>query len=297
MFNFLKHKKFYFIVSAVLLVPSVISLVLFKLRPSIDFTGGTVLELKFKENPNFQFSIFKEVLGDGEQELVSIQSSGESSYLLRFKPIDEGKKEEVVGALKEEFGEVEVARFETVGPTLGKELLTKTLIAVVFATLGILGYVAWQFKNRMYGICAILAMFHDTIILLGSFSLLGHFFGVEVDTLFVTAVLTTLSLSVHDTVVVFNSIREAAGSSRPSSVDRGQFESIVNQAINSTIVRSLNNSFTIIFMLLCLILLGGETIRWFAVALLIGTILGTYSSTFIASPLLLIWQRYANRNT
>ena len=289
MIDFLKYKRIYFAVSLVFVVLSVASLILFKLRPSIDFTGGTILELKTAVS--CQLSTISEALGDKDPGLVSVQSSGEGRCLLRSKPIDEAKKEEIVEALQGKFGEVEITRFEMVGPTLGKELLTKTLIAVVLATLVILGYVAWQFKNRMYGVCAILAMFHDTVILLGSFSLLGHFLGVEVDTLFVTAVLTTLSSSVHDTVVTFNSVREQVSGGRQSTVDSRQFESIVNRAINSTIVRSLNNSFTIIFMLLCLVLLGGATIRWFAVALLIGTILGTYSSTFVASPLLLVWQR------
>ena len=295
MIDFLKHKKLYFAISLALLVPSAISLALWRLRPSIDFTGGALVELKFDEKSKCQNPNVKKILHDIDVSLTSVQLSGEGRCLLRSKPIDEGKKEEVVEALREKFGEVEVTRFETVGPILGQELLTKTLIAAVLAAGFILIYVAWQFKDRMYGVCAVLAMLHDTLILLGSFSLLGHFFGVEIDTLFVTAVLTTLSFSVHDTVVVFNSIREQVGSSRRSAVDSQRFESIVNRAINSTIVRSLNNSFTIIFMLLCLVLLGGKTIRWFAVALLVGTILGTYSSTFVAAPLLTVWRQFAGR--
>ena len=294
MINFLKYKKIYFTVSLVFLVLSGISLAMWGLRLSIDFTGGSVLELKLEEAVSCQLSAVSEALEETDSGLVSVQPSGESSCLLRLKPIDDEKRGEVVRALEERFGEIEVLRFETVGPTLGRELLTKTLIAVVLAIVFILSYIAWQFKDKMYGVCAILGMFHDTLILLGIFSVLGHFFGVEIDTLFVTAVLTTLSLSVHDTVVVFNSIRDVAGPSRRSTVGSGQFESVVNQAINATVVRSLNNSFTIIFMLLCLVLLGGETIRWFAVALLIGTILGTYSSTFVAAPLLTIWRRYTD---
>lgn len=304
MIDFLKYKKIYFAISLALLVPSILSLAVWSLQPSIDFTGGSLLELTLKGDFKCQMSNVKEALGDIDAGLISVQSSGENSCLLRSKPMAETKKEEAVGALEEKFGEIGVVRFETVGPTLGKELLTKTLIAVILAVGFVLAYVAWQFKDKMYGVCAILGMFHDTLILLGSFSLLGHFFGVEVDTLFVTAVLTTLSLSVHDTVVVFNSIREEVGTNQQSPLRRSsgqainnqQFTSIVNQAINATIVRSLNNSFTIIFMLLCLVLLGGETIRWFAVALLVGTVLGTYSSTFIAAPLLTVWQKHADRH-
>ena len=218
MIDFLKHKKLYFAISLALLVPSAISLALWRLRPSIDFTGGALVELKFDEKSKCQNPNVKKILHDIDVSLTSVQLSGEGRCLLRSKPIDEGKKEEVVEALREKFGEVEVTRFETVGPILGQELLTKTLIAAVLAAGFILIYVAWQFKDRMYGVCAVLAMLHDTLILLGSFSLLGHFFGVEIDTLFVTAVLTTLSFSVHDTVVVFNSIREQVGSSRRSAV-------------------------------------------------------------------------------
>ena len=244
-------------------------------------------------NLSCQQAVISDALGDGAPELAAVQSAGENC-LLRLAPISEEQKVQIVGSLREKFGEVALVRFETVGPTLGQELLTKTLVAVILAIGFILGYVAWQFKNKMYGVCAILAMLHDTVILLGSFSLLGRFFGVEVDTLFVTAVLTTLSLSAHDTVVVFNSIREQVGGRRMSA---GDFSVVVNQALNATVVRSLNNSFTIIFMLLCLVLLGGETIRWFAVALLVGTVLGTYSSTFIAAPLLTVWQKLAARRS
>ncbi|MGB9613597.1 MAG: protein translocase subunit SecF, partial [Candidatus Margulisiibacteriota bacterium] len=156
----------------------------------------------------------------------------------------------------------------------------------------ILLYVAWRFKDKKFGICAILAMFHDSLVLLGSFSLLGHFFGVEVDTLFVTAMLTILSFSVHDTVVVYDRIRESQ-----KNLPHLPFEQLVNKAVTETLVRSLNNSLTIIFMLVALFLLGGETIRWFVAALLIGTISGTYSSPFTAAPLLVIWEQLKSKKS
>ena len=162
--------------------------------------------------------------------------------------------------------------------------------AIILAAGFILGYVAWRFKDPKFGICAILAMFHDSLILLGSFSLLGHFFKIEVDTLFVTAVLTILSFSVHDTVVVYDRIREFQ-----RVFPQVSFEDLVNKAVTETLSRSVNNSLTIIFMLVALLLLGGETIRWFVAALLIGTIAGTYSSTFTAVPLLVIWAQMARR--
>ena len=194
------------------------------------------------------------------------------------------EKENLQAAIGDKWGEITELRYETVGPLLGQELLTKTVVGIVLAAGFIMVYVAWRFKDKRYGICAILAMFHDTFIVLGIFSLLGHFAGVEVDTLFVTAVLTVLSFSVHDTVVVYDRIRELT-----KQFPRDPFEDVVNRAVADTVTRSVNNSLTIIFMLLALLLLGGETIKWFVVALLVGTIAGTYSSTFTAAPLLVVW--------
>lgn len=279
MINFMKHKKIYFAISGLFLVPGVLSLVLFGLKPAVDFVGGTLLELKLEGN-----------LQTDDERVLSVQKSGEDTYLLKMKPIGEEEKNEIKNRLSEQFGEVEEVRFETVGPTLGRELLIKTLIAVVLAAGFILAYVAYQFKDKMYGVCAILAMFHDSLILLGSFSLLGYFLGVEVDTLFVTAVLTILSFSVHDTVVVYDRIREST-----KVQPKADFEYLVNRAVNETLIRSLNNSLTIIFMLLALLLLGGVTIRWFVLALLVGTISGTYSSTFTAAPLLIVWKELEKR--
>lgn len=278
--NFTKFKLLYFLLSLAIIIPGVFSLIRWGVKPSIDFTGGSILEIKV-----FQNNKAEKILKLEEPELVSIQSSGENIYLLKMKEVNEAQKQEILARMKEQFGEVEEVRFETVGPTLGKELLLKTLLAVVLATGFILLYVAFSFKDKKYGICAILGMLHDTLILAGVFSLLGHFKGIEVDTLFVTAVLTTLSLSAHDTVVVFNKIRESVRNYSEIS-----FASLIDKAITETLVRSINNSLTIIFMLSCLYLLGGESIKWFVFALLVGTISGTYSSTFIAAPLLLVWE-------
>jgi preprotein translocase subunit SecF len=180
-------------------------------------------------------------------------------------------------------GEAEEIRFEKVGPSIGPELIKKTIYAILMAALSILIWVAYQFKRTKFGTSAILAMFHDSFILIGSFSVLGHFFQAEIDFLFVTALLTTLSFSVHDTIVVFDRIREI------TRKYGGELPDVANKALTETMVRSLNNSFTIIFMLVALILLGGSSIKWFAIALLIGTILGTYSSPFVAVPLLVTW--------
>jgi len=286
--NFMKFKWLYFVISALVLIPGIVSLVAYGLRPAIDFTGGTLLELRFEKEINMsEYGEIKKLIEEKDFEVSSVQSSGEEAILLRLKPITKDDAATIKTVLAQNFEEMpEEVRFETVGPTLGKELLTKTLMAIVLAAGFILAYVAWRFKNAKFGICAILAMFHDSFILLGSFSLMGHFWGVEVNTLFVTAVLTILSLSVHDTVVVYDRIRESQ-----RLLPDVPFEQLANKTVTETLPRNINNSLTIIFMLLALLLLGGETIRWFVVAFLIGTIAGTYSSTFTAVPLLVVWEQ------
>ena len=213
------------------------------------------------------------------------------SYMLENKdlklimtPIDEKLELEIRGMLEKVTGaKPTVMRFEVVGATLGGELLRKTLIASIVATLGILLYVTYAFKKLNYGLAAVGAMLHDLLVLWGVYAIVVKYTSAETDTLFVTALLTTLSFSVHDTIVVFDKIREFRR--------RGVGTNIVaqaNRALTETMVRSLNNSLTIMLMLLTLILMGGETTRYFAVALLIGTITGTYSSPFVATPLL-VW--------
>ena len=289
MINWMKFKWLYFLISAIVIIPVLISLVMFGLKPSIDFTGGTLLEYRFSQEINLQE--ISNVLQEKDYEVYSVQASEEKTYLLRMPALEKEKALEVKNLLAERFGgESQEIRFEVVGPTLGRELLVKMIVAIVLAAGFILGYVAWRFKNTKFGVCAILAMFHDTLVMLGSFSLLGYFFGVEVDTLFVTAVLTILSFSVHDTVVVYDRIRESQ-----KLFPKASLESLVNKAVTETLSRSLNNSLTIIFMLIALLLLGGVTIKWFVAALLIGTVSGTYSSTFNAAPLLVLWESLSQR--
>lgn len=287
MISFMRYKWLYFLISSFVLLPGIYSLFRWGVKTSIDFTGGALLELKFKEN--YQSSIIndqiRKVVEEKEVEVSSTQSSGENTYLLRTKPISKEKKEEILKALEEKFGQVEEIRFETVGPILGRELLKKTFYATCLSVLGILIFIGWSFRNLSFGVSAVFALLHDFFVLLGTFSLLGHFLGVEIDSLFVTATLTTMSFSVHDTIVIFDRIREKIRLSPKLSL-----ATQANIALTETMVRSLNNSFTIVFMLLSLILLGGVSIRWFVVALLIGTIAGTYSSPFVATPILVVLQ-------
>lgn len=258
--NWMRFRPLYFLISGLLLVLALASIFTWGFKPSIDFTGGTVVEYRFS---------------DERREF-------------RFGPeFTQENAENFAVELEEKHGErPAILRFETVGPAFSQEILQKTYAAVAIAAAGILLWVAWQFKSLKFGISAILATLHDTVILLGAFAVLGHYVGVEVDILFVTAVLTTLSFSVHDTIVVYDRVRES--SKRFSDIS---MYDLANKAVSETMVRSLNNSLTIIFMLFALFLMGGTTIKWFVFALLVGTIAGTYSSPFVAVPLLVTWEQ------
>jgi preprotein translocase subunit SecF len=283
MIDFMKYRLIYFVISALIIVPGIISLILFGLNPSIDFTGGALWEVRFEQSLEEGAGSKIEEVFETEGLDAEVQSSGENQFLIKTSPLDPQNHDLLANRLESSVGKFEEVRFETLGPRLGEELLRKALFAVLVAILVILAYIAYRFKHFAYGAVAILAMLHDSLVLLGVFSLLGHFFDIKVDTLFVTAVLTTLSFSVHDTIVVFDRIREIL---RKTSLD---LESAVNQAVGETLVRSINNSLTIIFMLVSLFVLGGETLKWFVFALLVGTVSGTYSSTFTAAPLLVVW--------
>jgi preprotein translocase subunit SecF len=287
MLNFIKLRYLYFLISGLVIIPGLISLALFGLQPSIDFTGGSLLELQLQNTEAVDRFTLDEVKNNVQAifEVTAVQSSGENRFIVRGKQISNDQKDMALRNFETVFGELRELRFETLGPSLGSELITKTLIALGLATLVIMLYISRQFDQLKFGVSAILAIIHDLVVLLGVFSLLGYFYGVEVDILFVTALLTTLSFSVHDTVVVYDRIRETL-----KKFPRLGFENVLNLSILETLGRSLNNSITIILMLLALALLGGESIRWFSVALLIGAVTGTYSSTFVAVPLLMVWQ-------
>lgn len=283
--NFMKHPIIYFAISLCVLVPGTISLIKFGLKPAIDFTGGSLVELSFQNKNVTDSEIIQNIPSD--IQVIEIKKSDNNSYLLQTKPISKDQNELIKQKLASSSGLLEELRFETTGPILGSELLKKTFTAIIISASLILLYVAYRFKNLKFGISAIIAMFHDSLVILGIFSLLGHFKGIEVDTLFVTALLTILSFSVHDTIVVFDRIRESS-----RIFPKAKFIDLINKAVNETLARSINNSMTIIFMLLALWLMGGETTKWFVFALLVGTVTGTYSSTFTAAPLLVIWDRF-----
>ena len=280
----MKHLSLYFIISALVIVPGIYSLIRYGLKPSIEFTGGSRLTLvSVTSSPDTVLQSFKDYT-------PQLEISDDTSLSIKSKEISQENTQKIIDGLKKENPDIKLTDFETIGPSLGQETIKKTANALIIASLLLLAYISFAFKQLKYGICAILAMFHDTAVLLGIFSLLGHFWGVEIDLLFVTAVLTILSFSVHDTIVVYDRIREL--SHKIKNVD---YVTLVNQAVTETMARSLNNSLTIIFMLLAMFLMGGETTKYFSLALLIGTVTGTYSSTFTAAPLLILWDRFSKK--
>ena len=280
--NWLHYKKIYFLISGIVISLGIFSLLSWGLRLGVDFRGGTILEYRFKEEVSVD-DVKKEIEAEGI-EVSNIQPLGNSTYLFKLPPQDVSGKNKIEAVFSRILkSQADVLRYETVGPSVGPELVKKTIYAIIIASVAILAWVAIQFKSIKFGTSAILAMFHDSFVLIGLYSFLGHVAGAEVDFLFVTALLTTLSFSVHDTIVVYDRIRESQKNLG------GDLVGLANRAITETMSRSLNNSFTIIFMLFALMLLGGETIKWFALALFIGTVSGTYSSPFVAVPLLVIW--------
>lgn len=288
--KFMKYKWLYFAISLLIVIPGLISLARFGLRLSIDFTGGTLLEIETRQNisPDKIISAAK----TARYDIASVQSAEDKVYLLRLKALSQTQKNELVTALNKSLEGVVERRFESVGPVIGAELAQKALLAIVFASVCIVLYVAWSFRripkpysSWKFGFSAVIALVHDVFVVAGIFSLLGHFFHVEVDALFVTALLTVIGFSVHDTIVVFDRVRENL-----PKLPKATFEQAVDFSLTETIGRSLNTSFTVILILISLLLFGGPNIRWFVVALLVGVTSGTYSSIFNASPILVLWE-------
>jgi|SRR6185369_12030190 len=292
MFNIIGKKNWYFLISLLMIVPGVISLALWGLNLSIDFTGGSRMTLLFPQAVNEQtVADVKKVFQKEKVEVVTTQTSGKR-LIVRTKPLNEKEDAKIITALKKNVGTFKQDEFETIGPVIGKELTVNAFKAILVASLLIVFYIAWSFRqvpkpvsSWRFGICTIIALLHDALVVLGVFSLLGHFLNIEVDNLFVTAILTIIGFSVHDTIVVFDRIRENLR--RTIGLP---FAQVVNDSILQTLVRSLNTSLTAMLVLFTLLVFGGESIRWFIVALLIGITSGTYSSIFNAAPLLVLWE-------
>jgi preprotein translocase subunit SecF len=295
-FPFMKFKWLYLGLSLLLIIPGTLSLIRYGLRLSIDFTGGTLLEIQ-SQAPIDQEKL-KAISQAQNIEIVSLQTSPDNTYLIRSKEISQEQNEKFKSELSQIGQQVTEKRFETVGPVIGSELTRKSFFAVLVASAFIVIYISWSFREIpkpyspwKFGASAVLALVHDVVILTGLFSILGHFYNVEVDALFITAVLTVIGFSVHDTIVVFDRVRE----NLPRML-KVPFEQVVDYSLTETLARSLNTSVGVILTLTALLLFGGETIRWFVVALLVGIISGTYSSIFNASPILVLWESRKKSN-
>jgi preprotein translocase subunit SecF len=292
LFDLAGKRRLWFTISLVVIIPGLISLIVFGLRLGIDFTGGTLWEVRFAA-PTTAAAV-ETTLRDAGVNTAIVQRSGpaaDETFLIRLHEIREGSPEKAAlsSALEQEIGPYTELEFSTVGGSVSTQIRNRAILAVAIASIGILLYIAYAFRNTqnplLYGGAALVAMLHDVLVVVGVFSILGWLFNVEIDALFVTALLTVIGFSVHDTIVVFDRIREnlALNPTEP-------FEEIVDYSLAQTFVRSLNTSLTVVFTLLALYLFGGGSTRNFVLALLIGIISGTYSSIFNASQILVAWE-------
>jgi preprotein translocase subunit SecF len=290
--NIIGKKYWYFLISLIVIIPGIISLIIFGLNLSVEFTGGSNLTLAFPNKvSSIQTKKIANIFTQNKVKLQNITISG-NQVLIKSQPVSQTQDLIITSEIKTSLGNFQQQSYETVGPTIGLETLKNAIYALILASVLIVIYITWSFRSVpkptssfRFGVCAIIALIHDALVLIGVFSIFGHFLGVEVDSLFVTAVLTVIGFSVHDTIVVFDRIRENL-----RRVGGNNFSEVVNDSILQTLDRSLNTSLTVILVLVAMLIFGGETIRWFVVALLVGVVSGTYSSIFNAAPLLVVWQ-------
>jgi preprotein translocase subunit SecF len=362
MYNIIGKRNLWYLISAIIILPGLISLLTNGLKLGIDFKGGTLIELQFTDRQTISTEEVRTSLGDLGLGNLSLQSSGKNGIIIRtdtltvdnkdFEKVPEKtpttepdvtppvtketdttppgnqtslllntayaqenietdtsninntqvlggteKYNEIINKLQSDFGQIKELRFEAVGPTISNELTNKTIWSVLLASLFIILYLAWAFRNVpapasawRFGICAIAALLHDVLFVLGIYSIMGAYYNIELDILFLPAILTVMSFSVHDSIVVFDRIRENL-----RKYTKESFEEVVNISVNETLVRSLNLSLTVIITLLALYLFGAASIKSFLLTLIIGLISGTYSSIFNASPLLVSWHYWSNK--
>ena len=292
--DFVGKRFWFFIISLLVIAPGVVFLISTPgLKPGIDFTGGSSMTLQFPEGSSLDQQDLRDVLAKDGYNESTVQNMGGDSFFVRTKELDEEAKDNLVETITSSLSPDSqnlLQSFDLVSPVVAQETVLNALWAVIAAAIGIFFYIWWAFRNVpspfRYGLAAIVALLHDTIIVVGIFSILGALFEIEVNTMFLIALLTVIGYSVNDTIVVFDKIREnvLAYSNRP-------FTEVVNLSISETIGRSINTSFTLLVTLLALILFGGSTIREFLLVLLIGVVAGTYSSIAIASQVLVTWDQ------
>ncbi len=288
MIDFVGQRHWFFLGSLIALVVAVFALVAFGLRPGIDFTGGTAMTLRFQ--PQVEQSALRDVVMQYGAADTIIQSSGDD-YIVRMQSLSVEEREALMASLEAELGsELTVLDYSTVSPAIATETARQAGLALLFASVAMLLYIAWSFRRMpspfKWGTCAIVGLGHNILIVAGLFALLGQFRGVEIDALFITGLLTIVGYTINNTVVVFDRIRE--NRAKGVSPDLGI---TVNCSLVETLVRSVNTSLTTLCVILALLLFGGATIHYFILVLFVGLLIGTYSSLFIAGPLLVTWER------
>lgn len=291
--DIIRRRRLWYGISAAVLIPCAVFLVVFGLKLGIDFTGGSVLEV----SGQVEQSQIEQIAADQQLQNLSF-SSGSGSSFVRYR-LPEGVDEQAAQAsLEEQLSQagVSIVSFNQVGPSVSSSITKNALISIGLMSLAIVVYITFVFRkvptdvsSLSFGLSAISALVHDAIFVLGTFAILGALFGVEVDTYIVTAVLTVIGFSVHDTIVVFDRIRENLGKTNES------FERVVDSSLQETLVRSLNTSLVVVLVLFALFLFGGQSTRYFVLALLLGMVAGTYSSLFVASPLLVTWHKHSHK--
>ena len=295
MFSFTKYSTIYYIFSVILIIVSIASLIIFGLKFGIEFTGGTNIEIEFLDSRpgNEELSSKIAALGLGE---ISIQQLGQKQAVLRLKEIDEAAHQKIIAKLNESY-KIQENNFQYIGPSVGNEIKNKTLVAVLLALLAITLYIALAFRkvsrpvaSWKYGITSLIALFHDILIPLGAFSVLGKFYNVEITIPIIAALLTVLGFSVHDTIVIFDRIRENILKKSAES-----FFKTIDLSLNQTLGRSVSTVATTLFVMVAVFFFGGQTLKFFALALIIGISSGAYSSIFIAGPLLATWQKWEEK--
>jgi len=294
--NIIKNRYLYFLISLLVIIPGLVFLILnwinikAPLPLAIDFTGGSLLEVQFtgtRPSVDQVKSIFVEIAPD---TAPSIQPLDNNSYVIRSKRIEDGTKGQIVTELEKQTNTtITVLTFSSVSPSVGAEVTNAAGIAILMAALAMLAYISYAFRGVdhavRYGTAAVLAMLHDVFVVLGVEAMLAYFLGWEADALFLTALLTVIGFSVHDSIVVFDRVRENSHVYR-----RISYETLVNHSIIQTLDRSINTQLTVMFTLTALALFGGDTIRHFVIILLVGIFSGTYSSIFNAAPILVVWE-------
>jgi len=290
--NIIKYRSLWYLISAGLIGASIVFLMVFGLKQGIDFAGGSLLVVRYGGQRPTPVVVENDVASLNLGGIV-IQPVGETDMSFRLKDMDEETHQKFLQQLKDKYGSITELRFDSIGPVIGQELRSKSIFALVIVFVAIMIYIAFAFRkvsvpiaSWKYGFITALTAFHDVIVPIGLFALLGKLHGLEVGTSFVAAILTVMGFSIHDTIVVLDRVRENL--QRTSGV----FETIVNTSLNQTIIRSINTTVATLLALIAVYLFGGASVRDFSLALIVGIAVGAYSSIFIAAPLLVTWYKF-----